>query len=925
LADKLRVHALSKELGVTSKAILEKCKVEGVEGVTNHMSTVSAGLAETVREWFSAQHQGTAVETAAKVDLAKVRTKRKTTRKRKTKEEKEKAEKAEQDEDKEVPLPETAESPTLETKPKAAPRHKQKVAAKTPTESAEPTESVVSEAPPSGAAAEVPVAAPPTEQTLETLKPAAQVAKPKPAPKSKPKSKPVKPAGPQNIPVPAQMKGPKVVGFAKPDPIYRPVSRGSSPSQAGPAEVSSTDAPSARRGGRGRAGGRDEEDTKKVRSRANPRRSRSSMVDVGERLREWNDRDLIERQERLKEATGRGIHTRRAREKATGRGPVHVAGRKTEAQVTEPVIVYELCAATGIGLNQLFPKLKNEHDLIINRNSVIPMDIAHMVMLEFGIELTVVKPQTELDRLKQEHEGRSRNNMQLRPPVVTMLGHVDHGKTSLLDMVRKTSVVSGEAGGITQHIGAYRVERGDLSVTFLDTPGHEAFTAMRARGANMTDVVVLVIAADDGVMPQTIEAINHAKAAKVPIVIALNKIDLPGVDLNKVYGQLAEMELTPTEWGGDTDVIKTSATTGQGIEDLIAHLVTLSDLLELKADLTVPAAGAVIEAQMQPAVGSVARLLVQEGTLKRGDFLVCGPAAGRVRNMRDDRGRTIKSAAPGVPVEVTGLDTVPNAGDLFYRVESLQRAKSVAEEVSSLRRQQQLTQLQKPRTLDDLFQERASGLIPELNLILKADVQGSIDALVKMLSEIPSDEVKLNFLHTGIGGISESDVVLAMASGAMIVGFNVTADSSVQRLADAEGVDVRLYRVIYEVGDDIRKALEGLLPTDKSEEFRGRAEVREIFRVSRVGVIAGCMVTEGMIGRSHMVRVIRDSQIIVPTEDDVTRGRHRPIHSLRRFKDDAREVRVGMECGLRVEGFDDVKPGDVVEAYEVIETARTLA
>jgi len=918
LADKLRVHTLSKELGVTSKAILQKCKLEGVEGVTNHMSTVSAGLAETVREWFSAQSQGTAVETAAKVDLEKVRAKRRTTRKRKKEEEKK--EKEEKPDKAKKPVAANgraaAEAPPSRAKKVATGKAPKEV----PSELAEPAEEVAAEAPPSVAVAvaEAPPA-PLTEPPPETLEPAARAAEPAPKPE------PLAPAGPQNVPQPAQMKGPKVIGFAKPDPVQRPVPRPPSRSVGPAAELPSVAAPPPRRGGRGQAGVRDGEEGKKVRSRANPRRSRGSLAEVGERLREWNDRDLIERQERLKEATGRGIHARRAREKKTGRAPIGVAPRRTEARVTEPIIVHELCAATGIGLNQLFPKLRSEHDLIISRNSAIPTDIAQMVMLDFGIELKVVKPKTELERLKEEHDARPREDLQLRPPVVTMLGHVDHGKTSLLDVIRQTSVVSGETGGITQHIGAYRVERGHLSVTFLDTPGHEAFTAMRARGAHMTDVVVLVIAADDGVMPQTVEAINHAQAAKVPIVVALNKIDLPGVDVNKVYGQLAEMDLVPAEWGGETDVIKTSATTGEGVEDLISHLVTLSELMELKADTTVPATGAVIEAHMQAAVGPVARLLVQEGTLKRGDFLVCGPAAGRVRRIRDDRGRTIKSAGSGVPVEVAGLDTVPNAGDPFYRVESLQRAKSVADEVASLRRQQQLVQLRKPRTLDDLFEERESGRIPELDLILRADVQGSIDALLKMLGEIPSDEVRLNFLHTGIGGVTESDVVLAVASGAMIVGFNVAVESSVQRLANADGVDIRLYRVIYEVGDDIRQALEGLLPSRQTEEFRGRAEVREIFRVSRVGVIAGCMVTEGVVARSHMVRVVRDGQIIVPTEDDAARRRHRMVDSLRRFKDDAREVHSGMECGLRVEKFDDVKPGDVIEAYEVIETARTLA
>ena len=950
MADKLRVHTLSKELGVTSKAILDKCKLEGVDGITNHMSTVSAGLAETIREWFSGGTHATAVEEAAPVDLDKVRNRRRGGARKSAKGE-EGAEHAEMEEAGEaaltepvgpeiaVAVPEVAppdEEPSEETPAVAAEAPPAVVATEAPAPVVE-TVVVAAEAPTAvSAAATAPVAEPVAAAPVEpaAAAPAAPAAK-APAhahPHKTAKSAPpaparppvvIAPAGPQNVPAPAQMKGPRIVGFAKPDVIPRPVPRARPGEPMAPPDDAAEGSEGRGRQGHGRPAAKDE-DGRKSKVRANPRRTRGSLAEVGERLREWNDRDLLERQERLQEATGRGIHARRAREKAAPHAPGVVAPRKTRAQVAEPILVHQLCAATGIGLNQLFPKLKNEHNLMISRNSVIPTDIAQVVMLDFGVELEVVKPKTELEKLKDEFDARERKDPQRRPPVVTMLGHVDHGKTSLLDAIRKTSVASGEAGGITQHIGAYRVERGDLSVTFLDTPGHEAFTAMRARGAHMTDVVVLVVAADDGLMPQTIEAINHAKAAKVAIVVALNKIDLPGVDTNKIYGQLSEMGLAPTEWGGETDVIKTSATTGTGVEALIAHLATLSDLLDLKADPTVPARGAVIEAQMQPAVGPVVRMLVQEGTLKRGDYLVSGPAAGRVRMLRDDHGRVLKSAGPGMPVEVAGLDAVPNAGDSFYCVDSLQKAKSVATETANLRRQEALIQLQKPKTLDDLFQQRESGQIPELNLILRADVQGSVDALVKVLKEIPSDEVKLTFLHTGIGAVSEGDVVLAAASGAMVVGFNVTADPTVQRMADTEGVTVRLYRIIYDVADDIRKALEGLLPTESKEESRGKAEVRETFRVSRVGVIAGCMITDGVVARSHKLRVVRDGQIIVPTADDVKRGRHRSVGSLRRFKDDAREVRQGMECGIRVEDFDDVKPGDVIEAYEVIETARKL-
>ncbi len=913
MAEKLRVHTLSKELNVTSKAIIEKCVLEGVEGITNHMSTVSAGLAETIREWFSEVSHGTAVEEAAPVDLQKVKAKKRERRPKKS------------------PAATPAEEAVIAA-PAAEPIEAAPAAVSVVEEPAPPT--VAAEAPEAVQVEEPALAEPASAPGAVAKAPAEVEAPPKvvsPEAKAKPPKEkaakekppqPVVPAGPQNIPAPAQMKGPRIVGYAKPDIVERPVPRArfAPPPPVEPAEHGGG---LPRRGGKG-AKSKAEEDARLLRARANPRRSRESLVDVGERLREWNERDLLERQERLHEATGRGIHARRAREKTAGAAPAKVAPRKTKAQVTEPIILHELCAVTGIGLNQLFPKLKRDHDMVVSRNSVIPTDLAQLVMLDFGVELEVVKPKTLLEKLAEEAQGRERKNAQPRPPVVTMLGHVDHGKTSLLDAIRRTSVAAGEAGGITQHIGAYRVERGKLSVTFLDTPGHEAFTAMRARGANMTDVVVLVVAADDGVMPQTVEAINHAKAARVSIVVALNKIDLPGVDMNKVYGQLAELGLAPTEWGGETDVIKTSATTGQGVEELIAHLSTLTELLDLKADPSLPASGAVVEAQMQAAVGAVSRVLVQEGTLKRGDFVVCGSAAGRVRLIRDDKGRTVSSAGPSMPVEIAGLDGVPNAGDLFYCVESLQRAKDIAAEVAHMRRQEQLIAIQKPRTLDDLFAQRASGKVPELNLILRSDVQGSVDALLKVLGDIPDEQVKLSFLHTGLGSVTESDVVLAAASGAMVIGFNVAVESGAQRLAEQEGVEVRLYRIIYEVADDIRKALEGLLPRDRKEELRGRAEIREVFRVSRVGVVAGCFVTEGLIARSNVVKVIRNGAIIVPTEEDVKRGRNRAMASLKRFKDDVREVRAGMECGIRVEDFDDVKPGDVIEAYEVVETARTL-
>jgi len=973
LAEKLRVHNLAKELGVKSKDIIAKCQAEGLD-IKNHMSTLSAGLAATIREWFSEGSHTTTVEVAERVDLEKVRAKRrvrKTTTKKpkttkaakqpKTKAEPEpaaapaaetaepaekvaappeepaapaakveQAEPAEQAQAEQVPATAEAKTAAVAEAPAPEPQVAEQAEAPPAAEGPEAAErAVVAEAPaePEEAPAEEPSQAPaqvaeaPAEAPPEPAKPA--------APPEPPKPEKIVPAGPQNIPAPARVQGPQIVRIEAPEPLPPPRPRG--PSRPGarrgegvlPPPGLPPVAPGKR--GRGKPGDVHEEagerPARRGKHRVHPRRS-SRVYEVGEHLREWRDRDLIERRERLDAAAGRGGPPRRALE---GRAPVRptVPAKKTKVRVSEPIVVKEFCAAIGEPFNRVFPKLV-EHGTMVRINDTISSDVAELVALEFGVELEVVKARSALDRLKEQFAQRKRDKLVPRPPVVTFLGHVDHGKTSLLDAIRQTRVAEGEYGGITQHIGAYRLDRDGLSVTFLDTPGHEAFTAMRARGAQMTDVVVLVVAADDGVMPQTVEAINHAKAADVTIVVALNKIDLPNVDVSRVYGQLAEHGLVPQQWGGDTDVIHTSAVTGEGVDELVEHLATLSEVLELRADPTGPACGTVIEAEMREGVGVVARLLVQDGTLHNGDVLVCGPGFGRVRAMRDDRGRLIDKAGPGTPVEVAGLDELPDAGDQFYDVGDLRWAKQIAEEVRRERREATLVQMRRPRTLEDLMGQREAGTVPELNVILRADVQGSVEVLKSTLGELPTEEVKLNILHAGVGAITESDVLLAEASDAIIVGFHVVPDSGARRLAEEKGVQIRLYRVIYELTDDIRKALEGMLAPVQREETRGRAEVRETFNVSHVGVVAGCYVTEGLIARSHYVRVIRDGRIILPSEDDVAKGHHRQIASLRRFKDDVREVRAGLECGIKVADFDDVKVGDVIEAYELVEEARRL-
>jgi translation initiation factor IF-2 len=494
---------------------------------------------------------------------------------------------------------------------------------------------------------------------------------------------------------------------------------------------------------------------------------------------------------------------------------------------------------------------------------------------------------------------------------------VDHGKTSLLDAIRSARVVAGEDGGITQHMGAYHLETSHGAVTFLDTPGHEAFTAMRARGAELTDVVVLVVAADDGLMPQTLEAINHAKAAEVPIVVALNKIDLGDQNKIKIYGQLAEHGLTPSgDWGGEVDVIETSAITGLGVQDLVDHLADLSSLLDFKADATLPAMGSVIEAETKSGVGAVVRVLVQEGTLHVGDFIVCGPAFGKVRALSDDRGNRIQSAGPSIPVEVWGLDEVPTAGDRLYALESLQRAKEIATETKQTRVERSRIQSRKVKTLEEMVLQKGSDEIPELNVIIKADVDGSVAALKHSLGSLPSDEVRLAVRHAGVGAVNDGDILLASACGGIVIAFRVDSSVKVRRLAEQHGVDVRPYRVIYDARDDIKKALEGLLEPEEKIESRGSVEVRQIFHMGKkIGMIAGSFVVSGTIERSQFGKIVRDGVIV--------RDRCK-FASLRRFKDDVREVRAGLECGIRLEGFDDLHVGDVIETYNVLKVARTL-
>jgi translation initiation factor IF-2 len=568
-----------------------------------------------------------------------------------------------------------------------------------------------------------------------------------------------------------------------------------------------------------------------------------------------------------------------------------------EVRLEGSLTVGELAQRLGLPAADVVRKLI-EVGILAGVNQQIPLETARAVAEALGARVVTEAAQAPQAgrRLDVAKEGEP------RPPVVTVLGHVDHGKTTLLDAIRQTDVAAGEFGGITQHIGAYQVERGGRRITFIDTPGHEAFTALRARGAQVTDIAVLVVAADDGVMPQTVEAINHAKAAGVPIVVAINKVDLPEANPERVKQQLAELGLVPEEWGGDVVMVPVSARTGQGLDELLEMILLVADLHDLRADPHKPARGTVLEARLDRGRGPVATVLVQEGTLRVGDAVVVGEVYGKVRAMTDDRGQRVQEAGPSTPVEVVGLSDVPTAGDLLEVVADERRAKALAEERRERRRAAELTHARKG-SLEELVEIR------ELRLVVKTDVHGSLEAILGALERLQTEEVKINVLHAGVGAVTESDVMLAAASRAVVLGFNVRPDPAARRLADQEGVDVRLYRIIYEALDDVRNLVRGLTAPKVAEVVLGRAEVRRTFHISRVGTVAGCYVVEGRIPRSAQVRLVRDGAVVYE-------GR---LASLRRFKDDVREVAAGFECGMVLENFHDVKEGDVIEAYALQE------
>ncbi len=580
--------------------------------------------------------------------------------------------------------------------------------------------------------------------------------------------------------------------------------------------------------------------------------------------------------------------------------PVLKIGRGATAQ--------EIADKTGRSAAEVVKLLFSMGEMVTATQSLSD-DAISLLAAELGFEAEIVG----LEEEETEEEPVDESRLRPRPPVVTVMGHVDHGKTLLLDAIRKTDVVAGEFGGITQHIGAYQVHVDGREVTFIDTPGHEAFTAMRARGAQVTDIVVLVVAADDGVKPQTLEALDHAKAAGVPIVVAVNKIDKPEADPQRVRQQLVEHGVVPSEWGGTFEFVDVSAKARTNLDSLLETILLVADVEELKADPEGRARGTVIEANLDRGRGPVATVLVQRGRLEVGDALVSGTAWAKVRAMLDENGRPVKVAGPSKPVQILGWSHVPNAGDDFREVEDEREARHVAQEREAKVRAAELVTT-RPPTLSELMAQAREAEVPELSMVLKADVQGSLGALQDAFAKLPQDEVRVSIVRAGVGAITESDISLAMASQAVVVGFNVRPDPAARELAEREGVDVRLYRVIYDAIDDVRSALAGMLSPEQQERELGRAEVRATFRVPRIGVVAGCYVLQGTIVRNARARVVRDGVVVYD-------GR---VGSLRRFKDDVREVAEGYECGIGIENFQDVKEGDVIEAYEVREVARQL-
>jgi len=879
---KVRVYELAKELNMESKKLVERLEAGGMD-INNYMSTLDEGAIEKARNIISGAISEVVEERRIKPTV--IRRRKKTVKievekprlKPAEKEEKVKTEPETKELPPEISIKEVEPTPPKvegdlkekEVKEKIAPLRKVK---KTPSEPKEKEASEVS----------------------ETVKP---------VPKVKAKGK-VKKAKKRAIDQPAKIikrpeEGPLKEVVAKGKKKKRPVEKPDiQPPPAEDRKVISLEE-------------KKEKLTRKKREKKRVEKKESAPKGLirHRKIEVFEKADLYEgRTPRRKEK--RGGKRAKGVEKKLGQTEITVPKAiKRRIKVQEKVTVSELAKALSIKAIELIKKLM-DLGVRANMNQAIDYETASVAADDFGYELEL--DLFEVESIIAEAEDKP-EDLKQRPPVVTIMGHVDHGKTSLLDYIRQSNIIGGESGGITQHIGAYYVENKDGDIVFLDTPGHEAFTAMRARGAEVTDIIVLVVAADDGVMPQTKEAINHARAANIPIIVTINKIDKPEANPEKVRRELAELELSPEEWGGDTLFGYISAKTGEGIPELLELILLQSEILELKANPDKSAKGTIIEAKLDKSKGSVATVLIEDGSLKQGDYFISGENYGRIRAMLNNRGRRMKSAGPAMPVEIYGISGVPMAGDKLIVVNDEKRAKQIIEH-----RQAKMKTKDMARhdivSLDDLYEKIKEGMIKELNIVLKADVQGSLEALSDSFAKLSKETVKLKIIHSSTGAISESDVMLASASGAIIIGFNVRANPRVVEIAEKENVDIRYYDVIYNVLEDIRLAMTGLLDPVYKENVIGRADIKEIFRVPRVGAVAGCHVTDGHIERNAKVRLLRDEVVIF----DGT------MASLRRFKEDVKEVQSGYECGIGLENFQDIKPGDVFEAYQMEEVQAEL-
>ena len=901
----LRVHKLAKELGISSRDVIAKCEAEAIPGIENHLSPISVGLAATIREWFSkvpeAQDSTTAVETAEKVDLEEARKnaeaekKRRGTRRR-TVPAKVKTEVSEEAKTEEVKVDQARVEAAIKAQQAEAQARADAGGGAQSNESRESSGgSGGGNADGTGFTGAVAQPNVPDRPDVIT------------------------PAGPRVTPEKTKLAGPKVVRIEKPDPVAPPRrQREASGPGAGPG---SHGGPST---GRPSPGGGGVRNTRRRDQSRGGTGAGAKSRGLGEVTPfDWRQQDFADRQQRLQKSEGFLNRVRRdVRKKDVPTGERAKTLKQTGGSVSiqSPVVLKDLSAITGVRVNDIVRRLVKKGQPLMTGDGIIADDLAMELMIDWGIELEVLPEITA--EMAIEDAAKNREMIDPRPssPVVTILGHVDHGKTSLLDAIRDANVADGEAGGITQATSAFRVGvqvgAEQRSITFIDTPGHEAFTEMRARGAEVTDVVILVVAADDGVMPQTVESINHAKAAGVPIVVALNKIDKAQAtdgNIQRILGQLAENGLNPVEWGGEVEVVRVSAINRTNLDGLLEIVDLQAQLLELQADYAGFAEGTVLEAQVEEGRGPVARLIVQQGQMKKGDFIVVGRACGRIRDIVNDRGERVNEAGPGDPIAISGLDELPDSGDNFYCVKNIKQAEAAAGERRLSERERNLAG--EKVTLDNIFSVLAEQKKAELPIILKGDVFGSIETLKGQLGKIGSEEVKVTVKHSAVGGINDSDVALAEATGAIIIGFNVTASGKARKQAEAKGVDIRYYDVIYELIDDVKRAAEGLLDPELKLEILGQAEVRAVFRITKVGMVAGCYVTSGSIRRNAQIRVTRNGIVI---END------RRLNQLKRFKEDAKEVASGNECGMLIDGYDDIKEGDVLECYLTQEVRRTL-